>query len=178
MKIVKALLFIFALLVIIGALLPSKSHVERSATIDAPQETAFNFLNSYQNFNAWSPWHRIDPETQYSYSGPESGVGAMMSWQSDHDKVGSGLQKITESIPNEFIAVTLDFGDMGQAESSYELSTDGDSTTVVWNFDNEIGWNLVGRYFGLFMDRMLGPSYEAGLHNLKDALERRADGKP
>lgn len=172
MKIVKALLFIFALLVIIGALLPSKSHVERAVTIDAPQETVFNFLNSYQNFNAWSPWHRIDPDTQYSYSGPESGVGAMMSWQSDHDKVGNGSQKITESIPNEFIAVALDFGDMGQAESSYELRSDGNSTIVTWGFDSDAGWNLIGRYFGLIMDTMIGPTFEAGLHNLKDALER------
>lgn len=172
MKIVKIILFIFTLLITIGALLPSASHVERSVSINAPQETVFNYLNSYQNFNNWSPWHRIDPNTKYSYSGAESGVGAMMSWQSDNDKVGSGSQKIIESIPHKFIKVELNFQGMGAAESSYKLTSLGENTEVTWAFDNDVGWNLISRYFGLFMDKLLGPSYEAGLHNLKDNFER------
>ncbi len=172
MKIVKIGFFLFVLLIFIAVLLPSTSHVERSVTINTSQKDVFNYLNSYRNFTSWSPWHRIDPNTRYSYSGPESGLGAMMSWQSDHDKVGSGWQKITESTPNKFIAIALNFEGMGQAESSYEIKNEGNSTVVIWNFDNDVGWNLVGRYFGLLMDYMLGPSYEAGLHNLKDNLER------
>lgn len=172
MKIIKTLLFIIALLAIIGALLPSKSHIERSVLINAPQEEVFNYLNSYQNFNEWSPWHRIDPDTQYRYFGPKSGVGAKMAWQSDNDKVGSGSQEIVESTPHQLIKVTLDFEEMGQAQSSYTLVRQDDNTHVIWAFDNDSGWNLINRYFGLIMDRLLGPSYEAGLHNLKDILER------
>ncbi len=172
MKVVKILLSIIALLIIVGVLLPSAAHIERSVLIKASQEEVFNHLNNYQHFNKWSPWHRIDPDTQYQFSGAESGVGAAMSWQSDNDKVGSGSQKIVESIPYESIKVELNFDDMGAAESSYKITPLGDDTQVIWTFDNDVGWNLIGRYFGLFMNKLLGPSYEAGLHNLKDNFER------
>ena len=109
MELLKILLFVFALLVIVGAVLPSKSHVERSVVIAAPAEQVFDYLNTYQNFNTWSPWHRIDPDTQSRYFGPESGLGAKMAWESDNDKIGSGSQEIIESLPHQLIRVALDF---------------------------------------------------------------------
>ena len=40
-------------------------------------------LNSYQRFNAWSPWHGRDPKTVYTFEGPAEGVSAGMCWSSE-----------------------------------------------------------------------------------------------
>ena len=44
-------------------------------------------------------------------------------------------------------------------------------THVTWSFDSEFGLNLVGRYFGLMLDGIVGPDYEKGLQNLKTMAE-------
>ncbi|MGI9283759.1 MAG: SRPBCC family protein [Pseudomonadales bacterium] len=175
MKILKTLLFVVIALVLVlvavGAVLPDTTHVERSVVIDAPPDHVFTFANNIKNFNQWSPWHPIDPNTKYSFSGPDQGVGAKMTWQSDHKNVGSGSQEIMQSQANELVKVFLDFGDMGVADAIYALKPEGEGTHFTWAFDTEHGWNLMGRYFGLMMDSWVGTDYEKGLAKLKQVVE-------
>lgn len=175
MKILKTLLFIVIALVVaffaVGAALPDSTHVERSIVIDAPPEQVFNHANNFRNFNDWSPWHPIDPNTKYTFSGPEQGVGAKMAWHSDNSDVGSGTQTILQSDPNELIKVELDFGAMGIADASYILKPSGKGTHFTWAFDVAHGGSLVNRYFGLMMDKWVGADYEKGLAKLKQVAE-------
>ncbi len=181
MKILKklfiAVLALVAVLAIVGLVLPSTAHVERSTVISAPQSTLFALVNGYARFNEWSPWAEMDPETRYTHEGPAQGVGARQSWQSDHKNVGSGSQEITLSEPYRRVETALDFGPQGTAQAFFDLSPEADGTRVVWGFDTSFGYNLVGRYFGLFFDGMLGSEYEKGLANLKRLAESlpRAD---
>ncbi len=175
MKILKTLLVIVVALVVVffavGAALPDASHVERSIVIDAPPEQVFELANNIKNFNQWSPWHPIDPNTEYTFSGPEEGQGAKMAWHSDNKDVGSGTQTITQSQPNELIKVELDFGTMGVADSSYKLKPEGEDTQFIWTFDVKHGGSLINRYFGLMMDKWVGTDFEEGLAKLKQVAE-------
>jgi effector-binding domain-containing protein len=65
----------------------------------------------------------------------------------------------------------LDFGKQGTAEAYFELEAADGGTEITWSLDTEFGWDLVGRYFGLMMDRMIGAEYEKGLANLKQLAE-------
>lgn len=176
MKFIKYLLGVLALLVIVGLFLPSSTHVERSALINASQDVVFGYLNDYRKFNQWSPWFKRDPNTKYEYSGPASGVGSKMSWNSEHRQVGSGSQEIIESRPNSYLKVFLDFGAQGQSEASFQLSLEGGGTRIVWALDMDHGWDLLSRAFGLMMDGWVGPDYEAGLQNLKEVAEADVAG--
>ena len=49
---------------------------------------------------------------------------------------------------------------------------DGSGTRVTWTNEGDMGANPVNRYFGLMMDSMVGPDFEAGLKNLKALAER------
>jgi hypothetical protein len=40
-----------------------------------------------------------------------------------------------------------------------------------WTNEGEMGGNPINRWFGLMMDRMVGPDFEAGLANLKKLAE-------
>ncbi|MEJ2084280.1 MAG: SRPBCC family protein [Acidobacteriota bacterium] len=167
----KILLLLVVLVGIIGVFLPDSVHVERSVVIDAPQATVFVLINGFKNFNRWSPWYARDPNAEFSYEGPEQGVGARMTWASVETDLGSGSQEIVDSKPSELVRTHLDFGQRGTAEATFELRAVDGGTEVTWGFDTEFGWDLMGRYYGLFIDRLVGTDYEQGLEGLKEFAE-------
>ncbi len=169
-----AIIMLALLLVIVGFLLPAKIHVERSAVIDAPPAVVFDLIDDFHNFNKWSPWAELDPATKYTFEGPDHGVGHRMRWQSDNPNVGSGSQEIIESVPESLVRTHLDFGPNGIATASFHLEAAEGGTQVTWRFDTDLGRNPAVRYFGLLMDRMVGPDYEKGLSNLKRLAEAPA----
>jgi len=175
MRILKRIvLFVVVLVVLlagIGMLLPRNVHVERSASIGAPPATVFALVNGYRMFNKWSPWFARDPEAQYTYEGPDIGVGAKFAWASAKPDVGTGSQQIVESRPNEAVRVELDFGDQGNAIAGFTLVPEGEGTKVTWWVDVDMGAGPIGRWFGLLMDRMIGTDYAAGLAGIKTLAE-------
>jgi hypothetical protein len=159
------------LLVVVGYLLPRQVHVERSIVINAPQAQLFDALNGFKRFNEFSPWAALDPNTEYSYGGPETGVGAKMSWISANDDVGSGTNEIVESTPSDFIRTRLDFG--GQlAEATFKFEPADSGTRVTWGFDGDLGNNPIMRFVGLWFDKWIGTDYEKGLARLKEVMEQ------
>ena len=176
----KILIFFILLLcaIIIGGLfLPREIHVERSIAINRPAATLFTLLNSYRSFNQWSPWAQRDPDASYEFSGPGEGVGARMSWSGDPAQVGTGWQEITVSIPYQKVGMHLDFGAQGIADSYFEIRGDTLGSSVTWGFDTDVTSDqgffgaLMGRYFGLFLDKWVGSDYEQGLEAFKQYAE-------
>ncbi|HUS24086.1 MAG TPA: SRPBCC family protein [Candidatus Binatia bacterium] len=166
------LAILLALLVAASFALPRTAHVERSATIGAPQATVFTVLNGFRQFRRWSPWSETDPDARYEFSGPAAGVGARMRW-SGNEAVGSGMQEIVESAPFARIRVKLEFSGFEGTDSvaTFTLARDGGTTRVTWALDADFRANLAARWFGLLFDRMVGPDYERGLERLKALAE-------
>ncbi len=160
---------VILVLVVIGILLPSRALVERSIAVDARQATVFALLNDFHQVNKWSPWIEDDPNARIEIFGPRRGVGATVAW--DGDIVGQGSQTITESVPFERVVTALDFGDQGKANVIFELQETDEGTQVVWTFNMDFGFNLVGRYFGLIIGGAVGDDYEEGLASLKSMAE-------
>lgn len=160
-------------LVCISFLLPGKAEVSRNIAIDAPAEAIFPYVNSMQETEHWSPWLSRDPETKLSYSGPDTGVGNMLSWSSENPEVGTGTQTIIESVDNQSVKTALDFGAMGIAKATFTLQPDGSATKVTWGFVTDLGLNPMARWMGLMMDKWVGADYERGLQNLKTLVESK-----
>lgn len=180
MKILKRILLGFvillALLVLVGLLLPSSAHVQRSTTITAPPSAVFEVVNSFKRFNEWSPWYELDPAARYVYSGPEQGVGARFEWTSEKPEVGSGSQEIIASEPDKRVRSKLDFGSQGTAEAEISIVPVDQGSEVTWSLDSQFGFNLLHRYFGLLFDQWFGADYEKGMAKLKALLEKDAAG--
>lgn len=170
-KIALGLVGVVALFIVVGLFLPRTAHVERSIQVQAAPATVFTVLNSFRQFNRWSPWADIDPNAKTTFEGPESGVGAKMSW-SGNSEVGSGSQEIIDSQAPSKIVVKLVFGDFsGEFRASYLLAAEGEGTRVTWAYDGDAGNSVFGRYMGLLSERMLGPDYDKGLARLKPLVE-------
>lgn len=158
-------------LAIIGMLLPREVSVARSIEINAAADKIFPHFNNLQNTIGWSPWLHHDPDTKNTFNDIPEGVGAVMEWESDHQKVGSGRMEITESVLNESIAVALDFGDMGSATAGWNLEPAGETTNTTWSMTTDMGAGPVGRLFGVLMKRWIAADYDLGLQNLKKLVE-------
>jgi hypothetical protein len=166
---------IIVLAVLIAYLLPRHLHVERSAVITASPEVVFEQVNVLKNWEKWSPWHRIDPEMEIIYTGPESGEGAVYAWSSIDPSAWQGKLTITESIPHSLITTEIDFVDQGTATSQYTFRPVEDGTLLTWSMDTDMGNNPVARYFGLFMDKLLGKDFEKGLQNIQEVVNSIPD---
>lgn len=156
----------------IALVLPSTAHSERTIVADAYPATVFAIVNGFGRFHEWSPWHGLDPATEYAFDGPRFGVGAVMTWSSPSREVGSGSQRIVASEPYHVVRYLYEFGDQGSAEAAITIEPEGTSSRVTWSLDTDFGWNLVARYFGLAFDRMVGADFEDGLAKLKVLAER------
>lgn len=173
MKIIKntsmGIVAIVALLVAVSFFLPSKVHVERSATIKAPVDSLFYMVNELKNWGRWSAWAQIDPNgTKWVYSEPSSGQGAWYTWDSNNPDVGKGKLTIAECIPNKYLKNELDFDEMGTSVSEifFDEAPKG-TTTIKMTLDCDMGNNPVGKYMGLMMDKWVGDDYEKCFKNME-----------
>ena len=159
---------VIALFVVAVAMRPSKFRIVRSATIAAPPETLFEQVNDFRKWRGWSPWEKKDPALKRSYEGPSAGPGAVYSWVGNKD-VGEGRMTLTDSQPDQFVRIKLEFLKPFAATHTAEFSFEprGDATLVTWAMAGEN--NFICKAFCLFMDmdKMVGRDFEAGLAAMK-----------
>ncbi len=169
-----ATVLLMASVVAIGYALPDSVRVERSAYIDAPPAAVYDVLNGFENFTRWSPWADMDPGMSYRHEGPARGIGAKLSWQSENPSIGGGSQEIIEAQENAFLRMRFIFdGRQSENYTSYLLAAEGAGARVVWAYETQFHGHLLGRYFGLLLDRALGGLHERGLARLKSLIERQ-----
>jgi uncharacterized protein YndB with AHSA1/START domain len=170
-RIAFAVAAVIALLLVIGLLLPSGFKVQRSVQVAAPASKIYPLIVDPRQWKQWTVWNRRDPAMQMSYAGAESGPGAKWTWQSKTE--GNGEMEFTAAVPNERIDYTLAFPEFGMtSRGQLLLVPEGTGTRVTWTNEGDMGGSPVNRYFGLLMDRMVGPDFEAGLNNLKGLAEK------
>ncbi|MFI5148320.1 MAG: GyrI-like domain-containing protein [Bacteroidia bacterium] len=180
-KLTKFLIGLFAIVLIagiIGIALPRHVVVVRSLIMNAPAIVIYTEINNVHSWPRWSAWHRLDPKMEITYSGPESGAGAGYSWKSTNKNVGEGKLAITSAGPDS-IATEMDFMKNGKASALFHFSTTGTKTTVTWTMNSDMGNNPIAKLFGFFMmDKMIGPDFEKGLHNLDSISQLDMKSKP
>ena len=76
-KLLVGLVVVVAVLAVVVATRPSTFHVERSILITASPESVFAQLNDFHSWAAWSPWEKLDPKMEKTFSGPSAGAGAL-----------------------------------------------------------------------------------------------------
>jgi hypothetical protein len=165
-------LAVIVLLVIFVATRPSDFRVTRSATMSAAPAAVFAQVNDFHNWEAWSPWAKLDPHAKTSFEGPSSGTGAIFRWNGDKN-VGEGSMTITDSRPHEFIGIRLDFVRpfAGTNDVQFTFQPEGDRAAVTWSIAGKN--NFLAKAVGLFMDceKMTGDMFEQGLASMKSVVE-------
>jgi len=172
-RILLGLVIVVVLLTVVGFMLPGSYRVERTQTIKAKPEVAFAVVNNLKTWQEWTAWTVARfPDMKMEFTGPESGMGAGYSWSGK--SCGSGKIHITKADASSLIVYDLDF-EQGRMVSKGEITfaSDGDNVKVKWSNYGELGANPVSRWFGLLMDRFMGPDFQTSLDNLKKRVEAK-----
>ena len=171
MKIIKgilvALVVIALIITVVGFLSPQQMRVERSLMINAPSEIIHEQINNLKNWTKWSPWYKMDTAMKMEYNGTDAGAGASYKWNST--EVGTGDMTITSSTPDS-ISTALNM-EYGPAIIKFLLAKSEDGTKITWIMEKDNGMNPWSRFFGLFMDGMVGKDFEKGLAGIKEVAE-------
>jgi len=162
---------IIVLLVLVSFLLPRKVVVERSGIINASAEQIFEQVNTMENWVNWSPWHKIDTNTVYTFNEISVGEGASYSWVSEDENVGKGSLTIIKSIPNDSIAAELFFEGQGKSICYYTFKQTDAGIEFKMGMISDAAYNPMARYFNLLIDKFLGKDFEAGIANMKQYCE-------
>ncbi len=174
-KILLALVAVVAVFCVYVALQPSAFRVERSTIIVAPTPQAFAEVNDFHNWDAWSPWAKLDPAAKATFEGPQAGEGAVLRW-AGNENVGEGSMTLVESRPDERIRIRTDFVKPWAATSASEFTfkSDGPRTIVTWTMSGE--HRFFEKAMCVFMngEKMIGDQFEKGLANLKTVVEGKA----
>lgn len=175
MKALKYLFLILLGLVLVllvgGMFISSKFSVSRSVQVAAPPDKLYALVASPRQWKQWSVWNRRDPAMEISYSGPETGSGAVWAWKSKTE--GDGRMSFTTVDPPRRVGYELYFPDFGTTSTGeFRIEAAPAGSTVTWVMDGDMGRNPLFHWMALFGDRMVGPDFEAGLANLKALAEQ------
>jgi Polyketide cyclase / dehydrase and lipid transport len=144
-------------------LLPRHVSVQRHASIKGDASAIITMAASNEGYQRFNPYKNSDPNLKTKMIGPASGVGSGFKFES---KDGSGTQTVT-AVTADTVTYAIDLGAMGKPTSSIAVAPDSGKTKVTWRTDMDMGFNPIGRVMGLFMDGMLGKTYETGLKNIE-----------
>lgn len=145
---------------------------EKSMVMNAPAEKVWQQISSMKAFNQWNPWMKLDPAMKITYTGNSGEVGDKYCWDSSNDNAGAGCQEIKELVLNKRQKTEMIFKRPfdGQATSEIILSPEGNATKVTWTMETE--QDPMMKIMRPFMDYQMGKSYEEGLNNLKNLVEK------
>ena len=174
LEILISLAIVLGLYLVVALVLPSKRHLVEKIATNRKLTIAFDSLNSLRRFKDWNPLVLRDPRVQLSYSGPVSGVGARMDYVSKEEGLGKGSWEITESVPRQKISYKIDNPERGSNKrTSFIFKPTGRNNRnveITQTYDVDYGWDLLGRYAGMYVARHVGDDMKMGLGRIVSML--------
>ena len=173
-EILISLAIVLGLFLVVSLVLPSKRHLVERVETNRKLTIAFDSLNSLRRFDDWNPLVLRDPRIQLSFSGPATGVGARMDYVSKEDSLGKGSWEIVESLPREKITYKIENiqrGDNKRTSFSFKpTGRNNRNVEITQTYDINYGWDLLGRYSGMYVARHVGDDMKMGLARLVSML--------
>lgn len=173
-ELIISFLIVITVFVVIALFLPSSRTITHTIETNRPMSTVNDLLTSFVRFKDWTPMLRYDPRMTITVSGPESGVGARFDYESSVKAIGKGSWEIVEFVPEEKIVVKVENGDRGTDKSmTFRFERTGQrnqNVQISQRYKVNYGWDLIGRYAGMYVTRNVGDDIRRGLDKLGNLL--------
>jgi hypothetical protein len=148
--------------------LPREVTITRSGVVPAAPQQIVALAASNAGYQRFNPYLSTDPDLRIEPFGPESGVGSGFRFDG---KEGRGQQTVAR-VEDRAVHYAIDLGPMGQPTQRISAVEQGTLSEVTWAMHADLGMNPIARVMGLFMDRMVGPTFERGLQNMAAEFTR------
>ncbi|KGM57058.1 hypothetical protein N799_12780 [Lysobacter arseniciresistens ZS79] len=173
-EILISLAIVAVLFVTVGFLLPSSRHIENSVETNRKLTIVYDTISSFSRFDEWNTLALRDPGMDLKISGPEQGVGATLSYDSDVKEVGEGSWEIIEAVPNKSVTFRITDDKVGKNKvTKFILEPTGRNdrnVKITQTYDVDYGMNLIGRYAGMYVGSNFGGDMKVGLSRLSNML--------
>lgn len=170
LEILISLAIVAGLFLVVALVLPSSRHLVERVETNRKMTIAFDSLNSLRRFKDWNPLVLRDPRVQLTLSGPDSGVGARLDYVSTEESLGKGSWEITESVAREKVSYKIENEERGgNKRTSFSFKPTGRNNRnveITQTYDVDYGWNLLGRYAGMYVSRHIGDDMKLGLSRI------------
>ena len=169
-----SLLIVVALFVVIALFLPSRRIYSYSVETNRPISTVYDLFNGFGRFKDWNPLQRYDKRARTEVTGPAMGKGAKFSYHSREKTIGDGSWEIIDSVPNRMVKYRLVGPTRGQQKTmTIVLERTGQNNKnvkITQEYRVNYGWDLLGRYAGLYVNRNVGDDVKRGLDKFSSLL--------
>ncbi len=169
-----ALGIVAGLFVIIGVLLPGERHISESIETNRKMTIVYDTVNSLRRFKDWNPLVLRDKGVELKFDGPQSGKGARMEYTSKDSTLGHGSWEITDSEKNKRVVIAIDDQTRGHDKvTTFNLEPTGKNdrnVKITQDYSVKYGFDLFGRYAGLYVSRHIGDDLKLGLSRLANML--------
>lgn len=174
LEIAVAFLLVVLVGVVVGLFLPSYRSYSHTVETNRPINVVFDLLNGFQRFNDWNNMRILDPAVQMTLSGPASGVGARLEFRSTNPRIGEGSWELIESVPGERITFRVEDPRMGHNKTMrFTFDRTGRNlrnVEITQRYRVEYGFNLIGRYAGIYVASNVGKSIQLSLRRLNNFI--------
>ncbi len=174
LEFIVSLLIVVAIFIVIGLFLPSKRFYTYSIETNRPMSTVNDLFNGFSRFKDWNPLLRYDKRATSELSGPPMGVGATFNYKSKDKMIGAGNWQIVESDPGEKIKYKLTNESGGKDKSmTIRLERTGSrnqNVRITQEYRVNYGWDIMGRYAGMYVNRNVGDDVKRGLDKFSALL--------
>ena len=165
-----AIVIVVLVFVVFGATLPDHRIHEDSIETNRSPRIVFDAMNGFKRFSDWNALYLHDPRLHAEISGPDFGVGARFEYRSRLDDVGAGSWELVDSDDSgkvRKLRFAVENDAYGTNKSMrFDIERKGKNTQVRQRYRVDYGWNLFGRYAGMYLARTVGDDMDKGLKSL------------
>ena len=157
LEFIAAVFIVTMVFLAIGCFLPPQRHVSKTVLIDRPLTIVYDTLNGFQHFKDWNAVGVQDRAAVLRMSGPDRGQGAQVDLWSRQPLIGHVHWAIINSRRDSdaFIRFAVQDPSFGQVKyltfSLKQRSSNPSQISVTATYDVDYGWNILGRYAGLYL---------------------------
>ena len=173
LEIIVALIIVAVLGVLWGVALPSHRHIERSTEVSSPVRQIFDVINGFHSYPSWTALRSYDPKVQLNLVGPDTGNGASVNWVSGDNRLESGSYTIVNAQQDKSVQWDIVNNWRGN-DKQYQIdiipSANGKTVKVTMGYDVDYGWDLQGRYAGMYLEGDPATQIQIHLTRLQDML--------
>ncbi|MBX9402350.1 SRPBCC family protein [Lysobacter sp. BMK333-48F3] len=173
-EILISLAIVAVLFLVVGVVLPSSRHLSHSVETNRKLTIVFDTLNSMRRFKDWNPLVLRDPNMEVKLVGKDEGVGARLEYSSKERGLGKGSWEIVKSEAGKLVGFKISNPEPGENKrTQFSLRPTGKNNRnveITQTYDVDYGWNLLGRYSGLYVSSNVGEDMKMGLARLSNLL--------
>jgi hypothetical protein len=174
LEILISVAIVAVLFLAVGLVLPSSRHISHSVETNRKLTIVYDTLNSLRRFDEWNPLVLRDPTMKLKLSGPDSGVGARLDYVSNEKSLGEGSWEIVATEPRRSVTYAITSPERGEDKrmefTLRPTGRNGRNVEVTQTYDVNYGWNILGRYAGLYVSSSVGEDIKLGLRRLSNML--------